>query len=636
MTAFANQVTPFIQSAHQRYVASCRTNIRHLGSHVQPVTPAQIQILEQNGNHADSWTTVYSSGNLASLRRVRNCSFRGHVYLGAFTKDVLVDNVPFPSGCYNSTLVDSFVLDNALVQDTFLLHQTYVDTGACIVGCGSVTSSGPNATYGNGTVLKVGVEIGGREISVFADMPFALGAAVGQHRENASELQAYDGRVKEYVESIKCGLNIVAKQAKVLRCAKLRDIFVGEGALVEGSVVTNTTILSTIEEHSSITGFSKVHSAIVQWSAHVEGGSSVERSFLCDASHVERHAMIMDSLLGPNTSIAEGECTSTFLGPFVGFHHQAMIVAAFWPQGRGNIGYGANVGSNHTLKAPDQELWPGEGVFYGLAVSIKYPSNFTNAAYSVIATGVSTLPQKLDMPFALVNIPGHNIPELSPAINEISPGWVLSSSIFTVLRNQDKFDRRNHSKRTPLDVQIFRPEIVRMMQVACQRLRDAEKKPVKIRHGKELIYTDKQVPGLGKNYMTERSRVAAIEAYSFYIRYFALEGYWQLLQHGTISIETPFDQISVSDERWAQQRAILMETTPTTKCGDLLRELVAAYKTIAKNAEDGKSRDDKRGQQIIPDYNLVHKKASEERIVIDAHQRAAALERAVANYLPRL
>ncbi|KAH9083110.1 hypothetical protein Ae201684P_014009 [Aphanomyces euteiches] len=79
-----------------------------------------------------------------------------------------------------------------------------------------------------------------------------------------------------------------------------------------------------------------------------------------------------------------------------------------------------------------------------------------------------------------------------------------------------------------------------------------------------------------------------------------------------------------------------METTPTTKCGDLLRELVAAYKTIAKNAEDGKSRDDKRGQQIIPDYNLVHKKASEERIVIDAHQRAAALERAVANYLPRL
>ena len=51
MIAFANQVTPFVQSVHQRYVASCRANIRHLSSHGKPVTAAQIQILEQNGNH---------------------------------------------------------------------------------------------------------------------------------------------------------------------------------------------------------------------------------------------------------------------------------------------------------------------------------------------------------------------------------------------------------------------------------------------------------------------------------------------------------------------------------------------------------------------------------------------------------
>ncbi|KAF0683211.1 Aste57867_24729 [Aphanomyces stellatus] len=652
--AFATQVLPFLHSGHQLYAASVRDSMRRL--HAQsPVTAAQIQILEQNGNRADTWSTVFASGDLSSLQRVRNCSFRGRVYLGAFTKDVTVDNVPFPSGCYNSNLFDSYVLDNALVQDTFLLHRpcyprhvpyspivtvgTFVNPGACVVGCGSITCSGIDVTYGNGTVLKVGVEIGGRDIPVFADMPFALGALVGQHREAAAELKAYDENVRAYVQAAKCGLNIVAHQAKILRCPKLSDVFVGEGALVEDSVVSNSTILSSPAERSTITGFSRVHASILQWNAHVEGASSVERSFLCDCTHVERHGMVMDSLLGPNTAIAEGECTSTFLGPFVGFHHQAMIVAAFWPTGRGNIGYGANVGSNHTLKAPDQELWPGEGVFYGLSVSIKYPSNFTHAPYSVIATGVSTLPQKLEMPFALVNIPGHNIPELSPAINEIFPGWVLSHSIFTVLRNQDKFEKRNKSKRTPLDPTIFRPDIIRMMQVACQRLRDAEKKPVKIHHGKELIYTDKQVPGLGKNYMTETSRVVAIEAYSFYIRVYALEGYWQLVQRGATSVETPLDHVVGDNDRWADQRAILLESTASdlkTNGGDLLRELVAAFKTIAKNAEDGKSRDDKRGQHIIPDYHLTHKKASEERIVIDAHRRATDVERAVSNYLPRL
>lgn len=51
------------------------------------------------------------------------------------------------------------------------------------------------------------------------------------------------------------------------------------------------------------------------------------------------------------------------------------------------MGYGANVGSNHTGRAPDQELWPGEGVFFGLGTSIKFPANYVAAQYSVIATG---------------------------------------------------------------------------------------------------------------------------------------------------------------------------------------------------------------------------------------------------------
>ncbi|ETV75321.1 hypothetical protein, variant 1 [Aphanomyces astaci] len=524
-----------------------------------------------------------------------------------------------------------------------ILVGTYVSHGAVVVGCGTITCSGTDVTNGNGTVLKVGVEIGGREIAMFADMPFHLAAVVGETRGNVSELKAYEDLVRTYTKKVQCdGFNVIAHQAKLLRCPKIRDVFVGDAAVLEDSVVSNSTILSSPAEVSSILGFSQVHSSILQWNAHVHSGSSVERSFLCDCSRVERHGVVMDSLLGPNTAIAEGECTSTFLGPFVGFHHQAMIVAAFWPRGRGNVGYGANVGSNHTLKAPDQELWPGEGVFFGLSVSIKYPSNFTNAAYSVIATGVSTLPQKLDMPFALINTPGHNIPDLSPAINEIYPGWVLSHSIFTVLRNQDKFDKRNKSKRTNVDSPIFRSDIIMMMQVACQRLVDAEKKPVNLRHGKQIIYTDKQVPGLGKNYMTETSRVVAIEAYSFYTRVFALEGYWHQLQTGAISIETPLNHLAIVDgldesaaATWAHQRAILVEHG-VVQGGDLLRELVAAYKSIAKNAQDGKSRDDKRGQHIIPDYTLVHKKASEERIVIDAHRRAMDLERAVANYLPRL
>ena len=100
---------------------------------------------------------------------------------------------------------------------------------------------------------------------------------------------------------------------------------------------------------------------------------------------------------------------------------------AIWYKGKGNIGYGANIGSNHTGRLPDQELIPGEGLFFGLGCNIKYPCNFSNAPYSLIASGITTLPQvcslppshvqKVEMPFSLINKPSTNYEGVSPAYN---------------------------------------------------------------------------------------------------------------------------------------------------------------------------------------------------------------------------
>ena len=182
-----------------------------------------------------------------------------------------------------------------------------------------------------------------------------------------------------------------------------------------------------------------------------------------------------DSIVGANTGIAEGEVTACLVGPFVGFHHQALLIAAFWPEGKGNVGYGANVGSNHTSKAPDQELWPGEGTFFGLGVNIKFPSDFTKAPYSIIATAVNALPQKVTLPFSLINSPADRFEGISPAYNEIMPGWVLSDNIFTIRRNEGKYRKRNKAKRAKIEFEVFRPEIVDMMVDADMELAKKEK-----------------------------------------------------------------------------------------------------------------------------------------------------------------
>jgi hypothetical protein len=52
----------------------------------------------------------------------------------------------------------------------------------------------------------------------------------------------------------------------------------------------------------------------------------------------------------------------------------------------------------------------------------------------------------------------------------------------------------------------------------------AGKATIRLADTGEAIYTDKQVAGLGKNYMREAARLEAIDAYSFFIQVFALEG----------------------------------------------------------------------------------------------------------------
>src|SRR5262249_41384678 len=157
-----------------------------------------------------------------------------------------------------------------------------------------------------------------------------------------------------------------------------------------------------------------------------------ERSVLTERSGAAKHAKVTASLLGPNTAVAQGEVTASLVGPFVGFHHQALLIAALWPEGKGNVSHGANAGCNPTSRAPDQEFRPGEGLFLGLGANVKFPADFTRSPYTVLACGVMTLPQRLAFPFSLVNTPSASWPDVPPAYNELVPGWMLSDNLYAL------------------------------------------------------------------------------------------------------------------------------------------------------------------------------------------------------------
>src|SRR5262249_37809502 len=156
---------------------------------------------------------------------------------------------------------------------------------------------------------------------------------------------------------------------------------------------------------------------------------------------------------------------------------------------------------------------------------------------------------------------------------------------------------RNKARRGIFDLRVLRPEIIDLMRDACRRLEVIEKKP---------IYTDRDIEGIGKNFLLETSRKRAIEGYRFYIRYYSLLKFKEEAQSLLKSNERdPLNQILQEPSRkpeWEHARLILTGEFGITDVVSGLRLLPSMLEEVAQSVQKSKAKDDERGARIMDDY----------------------------------
>ena len=586
----------------------------------------EIELLESLGNTARDWSLIQVSDGF-NPRRVRGCEFHGRVVLGRFNKYVaLADGLEVVAGLSGSTIADCVIGNNALIRDVRLLANYVIGEEAIVVDCGRITCRA-NTAFGNGDRLPLALEGGGREVEVFAEIDVEIAAVVARPGRRRAEVEDYRRAVGDYRNSATSDRGLIGRGARVWGVQRIEDTYVGPMARVDGATqVLRSTLLSTASEPVVVESGSLVVDSLLQWGARVAGLAVVERSVLTEQSRVERHGKVQNSLIGPNSEIAAGEVSSCLLGPFVNCPHQSLLISTFWPDGRGNVGYGANVGSNHTSRAPDQEFRAGEGLFIGLGVNVKFPCDFSRAPYTVVACGVNLPPQKVTLPFSLITAPpGLSIEEQPSSIplrlNQIRPGWMLYENVYALKRNEAKFRSRNRARRTSFNFAVFRPETAAQMWTA---LRSLTSLPVV-----KEFYTERDIPGLGKNFLTEVDRVRAIEAYRFYTRYTALLELknrvceaGQFLDSASAILTSP-DQ---SDD-WEWMRNLLVQDFAVATVQAGLNLFAESARAIAEKCESNRRKDEIRGERIIDDYSEVHPGADRDRIVKAAFEDAEEADR---------
>lgn len=597
-----------------RMVAKRRDNI--LGLLLRALSREEIAVMEDHGCHADDWTRIQVAQDFDPFR-IRRTQLRGSCVLGRWSGEVeMIPGVRLARGIYDCTLVDCQVGNDCLLENVRFAVNVVCDHEAVLFDVGIISCSGATS-FGCGHRIPLACETGGRDLPVWAEVMIDDAAFIAGKRSDQAGQRAILEAVSRYAQAVKSPVTWVRSKARVRHVKRVHDAYIGHYAEIMNAIeVSNIALLSSAEEPSCIDGGAHVSDSVLQQGVHVSGMAIVKHSVLCEHSAVDEHATVETSIIGPNTAISKGEVTASLIGPFVGFHHQSMLIAVFWPEGKGNVAHGAMVGSNHTGRAPDQEFWPGEGLFLGLGCAVRYPADFSEAPYSFVSMGVSTLPQKMRYPFSLIAVPaeplgalGEHVPR---AYNEITPGWSLSSNAYGLVRMELKFAARDKARRHRFDYKVHRPHTMRLVKEARERLMNVS--------SIKAVYIDDDLPGLGKNFLRESVRLQAIDTYTKALKRYCLR---MLLAEQEKSLHIPG-----SAELAHELEDLLI---PHGDLSARMKLLIDIERANAEQVQRSKLSDDERGNRIIPGYADAHAPADQDAVVRSAWERVRKTEERIAH-----
>lgn len=559
------------------------------------LTDAEIQVLVKNGNRSESWAKVMVDPDFDPTR-IHGSTFAGEVYLPRFFGTLLLPgDISYPTGIYDS-FVHNCIIENALIYRVAMLSNELIRVGAVVENVGSLVSSG-KINYMIGTSMSVGNEMGGRRLLVFPEISTDLVDAQLFHKPDAEVAKAFAEQLQAYRDETALPFGVVGKGAVISNTNIIRNSWIGAHARVEGAAkIRNSVILSSLEESSHIYDSVILENSDVQMGVTVHTGAEVQGSILMNRTKVACKAIVKSSIIAPCCHIEEGEVNSSYMGPMTQMHHHSLLIAALWPEGCGNLGYGANVGSNHTGRMPDQEVMPGQGLFFGLGVNIKFPANYREAPFTLIASGVTTLPQRLKFPFSLIRPGDPQLNGVPAKLNEIVPGWNYARNAYALDRNAYKYFIRGKGIVPPAFSSIFNAETVRAVYDAYCRLQVATIRDV---------YTKEHIDGLGENFLRERVRQQALHTYAEYMERYVLETIITLVVNDNSLQNQPVKELRRLITTESNKDIVRVVPLPET-----FEELIKRYRQLEKDwferVSHGLDKDNERGREIFDDYDDAH------------------------------
>lgn len=305
--------------------------------------------LKSQGCTSENWSTLFIKPT-TDVSKIRNVVFSGENYIGNIAgKRTLFGGVPISNCIENVHLHNCTVGDHPYIKNIHKYIANYRIGNNVLIYNVNVIAVGGEATFGNGVMVDVINEGGGRKIPIYDKLTAQTAYLLALHRHRTVLIDKLLKLIDVYVSSRVSSTGIIGNDVSIISSDTIKDTHIGDNTTIRSaSLIMNGSINSRSDAEVYIGTDVKIMNFIVCSNSVIDNGSVVSNSFIGQACKIDKNYSVDHCTFFANSQGYNGEACSIFAGPYTVTHHKSTLLIAGLFSFM-NAGSGSNQ-SNHMYK----------------------------------------------------------------------------------------------------------------------------------------------------------------------------------------------------------------------------------------------------------------------------------------------
>ena len=288
------------------------------------LTDEEIMLLEGNNCWAEDWLRVIVADDF-NPNAVRNVTFYGDVRLGAFDKSIEVsDGFYKKSGIYNTTLRNTTVGDNCLIENIGNYINNYVIGDDCYISNVCTLETTDGATYGEGNVISVLNEVGDGNVISYHGLTSQMAALMVRHASDRTFRKAIRRLIDEDIQRTRRDTGTIGDRVKIVNTKEITNTVIYDDCEVNGAArISDCTVMSSPESSVFIGTGVICENSIIAHGSSIINSVKMQGCYVGEACKLSNGFTASQSVFFANSYMANGEACAAFCGPFTASHHKS-------------------------------------------------------------------------------------------------------------------------------------------------------------------------------------------------------------------------------------------------------------------------------------------------------------------------